>query len=110
MRQRYYNPEIKRCVNQDVVRGGMENSQSLNRYCYVQGNPVSFIDPFGLSPIQALYANNNFDHIVLGLASCIPFVGCIPAAMNAKLYKEEGDETKQHMWECIAGEQLFAPF
>ena len=40
MRQRYYNPEIKRFVNQDVVRGSMENSQSLNRYCYVQGNPV----------------------------------------------------------------------
>lgn len=37
MRQRYYNTEIKRFINQDVVRGSLTNSQSLNRYSYVQG-------------------------------------------------------------------------
>jgi len=40
MRQRYYNPEIKRFINQDIITGSIGNSQSLNRYCYVQGNPV----------------------------------------------------------------------
>ena len=28
----------------------MQNSQSLNRYSYVQGNPINFNDPFGMSP------------------------------------------------------------
>ena len=50
MRARYYNPEIKRFLNQDVLTGSIGNSQSLNRYSYVQGNPIRFTDPFGLCP------------------------------------------------------------
>ena len=56
MRQGYYNPEIKRFINQDIVRGDIGNSQSLNRYSYVQGNPVNATDPFGLSPLSYLMA------------------------------------------------------
>ena len=40
----------------------------------------------------------------------MPFIGYIPATINVKLYGKEGDLTKQLMWECIAGAQLFAPF
>ena len=50
MRSRYYNPEIKRFINQDILTGSIGNSASLNRYSYVEGNPVSYTDPFGLSP------------------------------------------------------------
>ena len=50
MRARYYNIDIKRFINQDVVTGSIERSSSLNRYAYVEGNPVSYIDPFGLEP------------------------------------------------------------
>ncbi|MBD5542322.1 MAG: RHS repeat-associated core domain-containing protein [Lachnospiraceae bacterium] len=50
MRARYYNQDIKRFINRDVVSGEITNSGSLNRYCYVQGNPVSLTDPFGLCP------------------------------------------------------------
>ena len=42
MRPRYYNPDIK-------VRD-IGSSQSLNRYAYCEGNPVSLVDPSGLSP------------------------------------------------------------
>ena len=48
MRARYYNVAIKRFINQDTVTGSIENSQSLNRYAYVEGNPISYLDPFGL--------------------------------------------------------------
>lgn len=44
MRARYYNPEIKRFINQDVLRGSIADSTSLNRYAYVNGNPISYID------------------------------------------------------------------
>ena len=33
-----------------AVKDGDGNSQSLNRFCYVQGNSVSLTDPFGLCP------------------------------------------------------------
>ena len=48
MRARYYNAAIKRFINQDTVTGSIESSQSLNRYAYVEGNPISYLDPFGL--------------------------------------------------------------
>ncbi len=48
MRARFYSPEIRRFVNQDILLGNVGDGQSLNRYAYVEGNPVSFIDPFGL--------------------------------------------------------------
>ena len=48
MRARYYNVDIKRFVNQDVLTGTLERISSLNRYAYVEGNPVSYLDPFGL--------------------------------------------------------------
>ncbi len=48
MRARYYNIEIKRFINQDVLLGVLERVSSLNRYAYVEGNPISYLDPFGL--------------------------------------------------------------
>ena len=48
MRARYYNVDIKRFINQDVLIGTLERISSLNRFAYVEGNPVSFLDPFGL--------------------------------------------------------------
>ena len=48
MRARYYNVDIKRFINQDVLIGTLERISSLNRFAYVEGNPISFLDPFGL--------------------------------------------------------------
>ena len=49
MRARYYSPDMRRFVNADIIHGEISDSTSLNRYAYVNGNPVSFVDPFGLS-------------------------------------------------------------
>ena len=50
MRARYYSPDMKRFVNADIVPGKISNAVTLNRFAYANGNPVSFVDPFGLSP------------------------------------------------------------
>jgi len=49
MRARYYSPEMKRFINADIVPGKLSNAITLNRFAYANGNPVSFVDPFGLS-------------------------------------------------------------
>ncbi len=47
MRARFYNPSIRRFVNQDVLLGGITDGQSLNRYIYGIGNPIIYVDPEG---------------------------------------------------------------
>jgi hypothetical protein len=47
MRARYYNPYICRFLNPDPA--GF--SGGLNFYAYADGNPISLIDPFGLSAV-----------------------------------------------------------
>ena len=49
MRTRFYNPQLKRFMNADVIDGSIADSTSLNLYTYVNGNPISFVDPFGMS-------------------------------------------------------------
>ena len=49
MRARYYSPELRRFINADIIAGNISDSVTLNRYAYANGNPVSNIDPFGLS-------------------------------------------------------------
>jgi len=48
MRTRYYNPEIRQFVNQDPIMGSVADTQSLNRFAYVKGSPVLYVDPLGL--------------------------------------------------------------
>ena len=49
MRSRYYDPTIHRFINQDPTLGSLIDGSGLNRFAFVNGNPISFIDPFGLS-------------------------------------------------------------
>ena len=67
MRARYYMPELMRFINQDIVTGDISNSNSLNRYTYVEGNPATMIDPFGLckeNTEKGFWSNlwDNFSH------------------------------------------------
>ncbi len=47
MLARYYSPHLGRFLSCDPERGRAERLQTLNRYAYVSGNPLSRIDPTG---------------------------------------------------------------
>ena len=49
LRARFYEPEMNRFSQKDVVRGSIVQPGSLNRYSYVQNDPVNFIDPSGMA-------------------------------------------------------------
>ena len=94
MRARYYDQDIKRFINRDILSGNIGNSQSLNRYCYVQGNPVSLTDPFGLCPTRAeVYKNRalRWLHTALDVGGIL-FDGF--DYVNVLLYHFEGRDTE----------------
>lgn len=89
MRTRYYNVSIKRFINQDVVTGTIDNSKSLNKFAYVQGNPIKLTDPFRLcsetneTPSKFAFLHNALD--IVGVF----WDGA--DLINAGLYLAEGD-------------------
>jgi len=67
MRARYYSPDMRRFINADIISGEISDSTSLNRYSYVNGNPVSFVDPFGLSKDDrgSIYYQQKYSDLIL---------------------------------------------
>ena len=85
MRARYYNPQIKRFINRDIIDGSITDSQSLNKYSYVQGNPISLVDPFGLC------AQDYFSRTGHELLDWLGFLFDPADAINFLWYTAEGN-------------------
>jgi RHS repeat-associated protein len=50
LRARYYNPTDGRFISRDTWSGDMNNPLSLNRWNYVEANPVNYVDFSGQTP------------------------------------------------------------
>jgi RHS repeat-associated protein len=52
LRARAYQPQLGRFLQRDSFGGFATRPQSLNRYAYVEGNPVNWTDPSGYSTLE----------------------------------------------------------
>ena len=69
----------------------------------MQGNPVSYVDPFGLSPISNFFSGTAATHLLLGALGMIPGIGFVFDIADAKLYESEGrDEEAALSYFCAA--------
>jgi RHS repeat-associated protein len=55
-RARYYHPQLRRFLNQDTVLGSIGTHAGMNRFAYANGQPVTGIDPLGLSNDDSMTA------------------------------------------------------
>lgn len=53
MRSRYYSANERQFLSKDSYLGDFLRPSSLNRYAYVEGNPISYVDPTGYSKQEA---------------------------------------------------------
>ena len=75
----------------DVVIGSVVDGRTLNRYAYVNGNPISYIDPFGLSADEDRPFWLRALHTVLDILGFIPGIGDVFDVVNGAIYLFEGD-------------------
>ncbi len=67
MRARFYDPEIRRFLSVDPIKGTIKKTQSINQYIYVENNPIGVIDPTGLFGYYS-FAKGSAKIIALGAA------------------------------------------
>ena len=57
LRARFYEPEMNRFGQKDLLRGSIADGISLNRYLYCQSDPVNFADYNGLQMVNVCVAD-----------------------------------------------------
>lgn len=69
LRARYYNPRVGRFLSKDPWPGNPLRSQSLNGFSYVEGNPVTFVDPSGYLGCEGFGSSG--DVAVMEVSNCL---------------------------------------
>ena len=57
-RARYHDSELGIFLSSDPREPGVGDAPWLNRYLYVKGNPLAYVDPSGEIKVAAEYAND----------------------------------------------------
>ena len=57
LRARYYSPSTANFLTEDSYLGDISDPLTLNRYNYVKGSPLNYIDPSGHIPDDLALAN-----------------------------------------------------
>ena len=74
LRARYYNPADGRFMSRDTWGGDANRPMSMNRWMYVEGNPVKYTDPSGHFPTfcQSMPTKGLYESCVLGFYGLEP--------------------------------------
>ena len=76
MGARYFVPEIARFAAPDSIIPDVNNPQTLNRYSYVNNNPLMFVDPDGFEAVIVdASARSNFEWYIDQLKRAFGFGG-----------------------------------
>ncbi len=78
---RYYDPEVARFVQADPIVPSPGNPQTLNRYSYVNNNPLKYVDPSG--------------HFLIAVIALLTTAGVVGAAIGAGLSAARGGSALQ---------------
>jgi len=96
MRARFYSPQVRRFVNRDILLGRVAEGQSLNRFGFVMGNPINFVDPFGLAKTCGQCAIGADDCLLYDYHLCEPGTASIaPDFSDPSLLPEKIDTFPQ---------------
>ena len=97
LKTRFYNPEIMRFMNRDTVAGSITDTKSLNRFAYVEGNPLTNIDPNGQA--ATWLKNHAVDIAYYGLmaANFIPGLNVVTSLGMMAIDLAKGDYTSLAM-------------
>ncbi len=85
---RYYHPALGRFISPDAIVPGAGNPQNLNRYSYVNNNPINFTDPTGHFSFKRFFKGllKALPAIVVGIGVGILTAGAgAPAAIAGML-------------------------
>jgi RHS repeat-associated protein len=100
MNARYYDAELARFISADSILPDPYRPQSLDRYAYVEGDPLNYTDPSGhlkMSDAMRLQQADEFlgwaEGRKLGDSGCESFEGCIDFAPEVLAKEIYGTET-----------------
>jgi hypothetical protein len=109
LRARVSYPDEGRLLQRDRVAGSLTRPQSLNRYTYVQNNPVNRVDPSGFGSAQVLggrEGDSNSEAVQIGFTfPCVPllvggaFGGCVQGPSTA----QSAGQTQTQLPPCPTG-------
>ncbi|MBH8608578.1 hypothetical protein I8U17_13260, partial [Thermoactinomyces sp. CICC 10521] len=69
LQSRYYNPDTGRFLTRDKFEGFEQKPLSLNKYAYVENNPVMQSDPTGQNPLLVIIGEIILDALIAALVS-----------------------------------------
>ncbi|WP_038050558.1 RHS repeat-associated core domain-containing protein, partial [Thermoanaerobaculum aquaticum] len=93
---RWYFPQVARFLSPDPVRGNHRAPQSFNLFAYVGGNPINFVDPWGLAEAEPLKINYSETVEVSAGGDPCPFA---PKNISCEAWQS----VKEMQWRMILG-------
>ena len=119
LRARWYDPSQGRFMSEDMYAGNLTNPLSMNRYSYVENNPLIYSDPSGnyCVSVDGKYAHtgqcadqSNADYYMddrIVMAYILPYMsaGVVKGFYNNKAqieYLSPKEQTRQTFWETYS--------